>query len=355
MRKVFGFILRFKELFAIAVIALLALFLHGCSTANAMGACAVADKAHTDAGTDTMSIYYPIIEKAADIISGGRAPDDNDGWTGLSSIITTEVEGESGKWLHELGWAIRDINGDNVLLIGIITNHIDGGQGNMIVALYNIRNGKARNLIDAGYRDAWYLMWPGDSFLELGAASASCSICAQYRYLPNETPQIACDHYNFTGLNEAGDHVFYHSYLPGADPEKASRLNWEWQDWNLNEKDLANQTIYIQLTPFKTLRPVTAFQDGDTVNFTTSTDVSDFRVWRLSDINYTDNGTMTCNKTSMGGCDRLKALENFNVFMPFHGDTPMYAVSYIDMLGHPVWKAVMLSGMDGSVQLWDIP
>lgn len=162
----------------------------------------------------------PYNRKAADIISGGRAPDDNDGWTGLSSIITTEVEGESGKWLHELGWAIRDINGDNVLLIGIITNHIDGGQGNMIVALYNIRNGKARNLIDAGYRDAWYMMWPGDSFLELGAASASCSICAQYRYLPNETPQIACDHYNFTGLNEAGDHVFYHSYLPGADPEK---------------------------------------------------------------------------------------------------------------------------------------
>ena len=37
MRKVFTFIIRFKELFAIAVIALLILLLHGCINANAKG------------------------------------------------------------------------------------------------------------------------------------------------------------------------------------------------------------------------------------------------------------------------------------------------------------------------------
>lgn len=362
MRKVFTFILRFKELIAIAIIALLVLFLHGCRQADAKGigvreaaAVATGAKAAANSVLDTMNLFYPIIEKAADIISGKLPPDAGEGWTGLSSIITTEVEDDSGRWMRDLGYAIRNIAGDNVLIIGMISNHIDGGYGNMIIAMYNILDGKVHNLIDAGYRDAWYLLQPGDSFLELGSASAACTICAEYRYMPKASPQIVCDHYNFTGLNEAGDNVFYHSYSPRVEPAKSTKLNWTWADWINNEKELAGQTIYIRLTPFETLRPVTASQDGDHVNFTTSTDVKDFKVWRLSDINYGDDGKMTYRKTPMGGCDQLKALENFNVFMPFYGDTPMYAVSYVDMLGHQVLKTVMLSGLDGSVQLWDIP
>lgn len=42
-------------------------------------------------------------------------------------------------------------------------------------------------------------------------------------------------------------------------------------------------------------------------------------------------------------------------YMPIIGDTPQYAVSYVDMLGHPVMKILMMSGMDSSLQLWDIP
>lgn len=362
MRKVFTFILRFKEPIANIVIALLVLFLHGCEKAGAKGvevrdiaSLAAADEADAHTAGDTMDFYFPIIEKAADIVSGTLPPDDGVGWTGLSSIITTEVEGNSDKWMRNLGYAIRDINGDNVLIIGMITNRIDGGQGNMIISMYNIRDTKVHNVIDAGYRDAWYLMQPGDSFLELGSASAACAICAEYRYMPKMSPQIVCDHYNFTGLNEAGDNVFYHSYFPRAEPAKSTKINWTWQDWDNNEKELAGQTIYIQLTPFEILRPVTASRDGDHVNFTTSTDVKDFKVWRLSDIHYGDDGKMTYNKTSMGGCGQLKASEYFNVYMPFYGDIPKYAVSYVDMLGHEVRKSVMLSGMDGSVQLWDIP
>ena len=362
MRKVFTFIIRFKELFAIAVIALLILLLHGCINANARGfkvketdSVAKSVKVETHAAIDTMEVYYPIIEKAADIISGALPPDADDGLAGLSSIITTEVEGNTSLWMRNLGFSIRNIFDDNVLIIGMITNHIEGGQGNMIIGMFNIREGNAVNILDAGYRDAWYLMQPGDSFLELGSSSAACTICAEYRYLPTYTPPLVCDQYCFTGLDQSGDNVFYHSYFPSPDPAKSVKFDWTWQDWNNNEKELADQTIYIQLTPFETLRPVTASQDGDQVNFTTSTDVKDFNVWRLSDINYTDDGKLTYKKTSMGGCDRLKALDNFNVFMPFYGDTPMYAVSYVDMLGHEVWKTVMLSGMDGTVQLWDIP
>ena len=362
MQKVFAFILRFKELFAIAVIALLILLLHGCIKAGAKGlkvretaSFAMTGKAETHTATDTMDVYYPVIEKAADIISGAIPPDTGDGWTGLSSIITSEADGDAGRWMHELGYAIHNIFDDNVLIIGMIANHIEGGPGNMIIAMFNIREGKAVNILDAGYSDAWYLMQPGDSFLELGSASAACTICAEYRYLPTYNPPIVCDHYYFTGLDRGGDNVFYHSFYPTPDTAKRRRLDWTWHDWNDNAANLAAQTIYIQLTPFEVLRPVTASLHGDQVTFTTSTDVKDFNVWRLSDVNYTDDGKMTYKKTSMGGCDQLKALNNFNVFMPFYGDTPMYAVSYVDILGHEVWKTVMLSGKDGTVQLWDIP
>lgn len=361
MRKLFIYILRFKEIFGIAAIVMLVLFLHGCFRANAKevrtmrtGRSAASGKSLAHTAADTMDVYYPIIEKAADIISGATPPDTGDGWTGLSSIITTEVEGDPDRWMRDLGYAIRDINGANLLIIGMITNHIEGGQGNMIIAMFTIREDKAFNLIDAGYRDAWYLMQPGDSFLQLGSASAACNICAEYRFLPTHTPPIVCDHYRFTGLDRIGDNLFYHSYYPAPDTAKSRRLDWTWQDWNDNIEKLAGETIYIQLTPFEILRPVTASQHGDHVNFTTSTDVKEFRVWRLSDIDYTDDGKLTYKKTSMGGCDQLKALENFSVYMPFYGDTPMYAVSYVDMLGHQVWKTVMLSGKDGTVQLWDI-
>lgn len=168
MRKVFGFILRFKELFAIAIILLLITFFKGCGKANAMSGkegCvnATADKAESETNVDTMDVYFPIIEKAAGIISGAIPPDDSDGWAGLSAIVTTEIEGDPGKWMREFGWAVRDLDG------------------------------------------------------------AACSIIATYRY------------------------------------------------------------------------------------------------------------------------------------MPIIGDTPQYAVSYVDMLGHPVMKILMMSGMDGSLQLWDIP
>lgn len=359
MRKVFTFILRFKELFAIAIIALLIFLLHGCGNANASNReakkTAPDEKENARAAIDTMQVYYPIIEKEADIISGALPPDDSKGWVGLSSIVTTEVEGDPGKWMRELGWAVRDLDGDNVLFIGMITGNIEGGQGNMIIAMYNIKDGKAHNLIDAGYRDAWYLMDPGDSFLELGSASAACSIIASYRYMPNETPHISCDSYLYTGLNEAGDHTFYSSYTPTVDPAKGRKLDWTWNDWKQVEFNLTDQTIYIRLTPFEVLRPVKVTQDRDWVNFTTSTDVKDFKVWKLSDVDYTEDGKMTYKKTEMKDYGQFKAFENEMLFMPFIGDSPQYAVSYVDMLGHPVMKMLMVSGMDGSLQLWDIP
>ena len=362
MRKAFTFILRFKELFAIAIIALLIFLLHGCGNANASNGeakkSATSEKADAQTVVDTMQVYYPIIEKAADIISGAIPPSDEEGWVGLSSIVTTEAEGDPGKWMRELGWGVRNLDGDNVLFIGMITGNIEGGQGNMILAMYNIKEGKAHNLIDAGYRDAWYLMEPGDSFLELGSASAACSIIATYRYMPNETPHISCDSYLYTGLNEAGDHTFYSSYAPTVDPAKGRKLDWTWNDWKQVEFNLSDQTIYIQLTPFEVLRPVTASPNAeyprDKVDFCTSADVKDFKVWRLSGVDYTDDGKMTYKKKLLGGCD-LKAGNCFNVYAPIIGDTPQYAVSYIDMLGHPVVKMLMMSGMDGSLQLWDIP
>ena len=78
---------------------------------------------------------FPIIEKAAGIISGAIPPDDSDGWAGLSAIVTTEVEGDPGKWMRELGWAVRDLDGDNLLFIGMITGNLKGGKGNKIVAI----------------------------------------------------------------------------------------------------------------------------------------------------------------------------------------------------------------------------
>lgn len=142
MRKVFTFILRFKELVAIAIIALLILFLYGCGNASASNGetnvLTSAEKAEAQAAVDTMQVYHPIIEKAADIISGALPPNDSDGWVGLSGIVTTEVEGDSGKWMRELGWTVRDIDGDNVLFIGMITGNIEGGQGNMIPAIRSL-------------------------------------------------------------------------------------------------------------------------------------------------------------------------------------------------------------------------
>ena len=328
--------MRFKELPAPVVIALLVLLSHGYSNA------------------DTMNIYIPVIEKAADIISGALPPDYNDGWVGFSSIACNDEEGEPDQMMREIGYTMMNINGDNVLIIGMIDGHFLNGSGNMIVAMYNIHDGKPVNIIDGTTRDSWYMMNPGDSFLEYGSAGAACSICANYRYMPGHKPPLVCDRYNFTGINDAGDYLFYQSSIPTIDPAKAKKLDWTWDDWNLMVDNQAAQTMYIQLTPFEVLRPVTALQDADRVNFTSSTDVKDFKVWRLSDVNYTDEGKLTYSKTLMDGCDQLNALHNFNVLMPFQGDIPQYAISYVDMFGYPVLKSVEISGIDGNVQLLNL-
>ena len=217
----------------------------------------------------------------------------------------------------------------------------------MIFLIYDLHDGKPRKIVSGHYRNAWFLSRPDRELLNIGSVSAACSIHALYDYINGE---LTCRDNWYSGLNEEGDHIFYHSYEATTDPAKGEQLSFTMDDFISHEDELAAETRRIKLTPFADLRPVTVRQEGTDMVFAVTAAVRDFTTVKLSNPHYADNG-VTFDEKTLQAYGTLVPGKTVREKMPVNGDTPEYAVSFTDLLGRKVKMHISISGEDGSVEL----
>ena len=266
--------------------------------------------------------------------------------------ISAAVEGKShAEALQSVGYTLLDIdqNGTQELVIASNAKPSDypSCKGNMIFLIYDLHNGKPRKIVSGHYRNAWFLSRPDRELLNIGSVSAACSIHALYDYINGE---LTCRDNWYSGLNEEGDHIFYHSYEATTDPAKGEQLSFTMDDFISHEDELAAETRRIKLTPFADLRPLTVRQEGTDMVFAVTAAVRDFTTVKLSNPHYADNG-VTFDEKTLQAYGTLVPGKTVREKMPVNGDTPEYAVSFTDLLGRKVKMHISISGEDGSVEL----
>ena len=266
--------------------------------------------------------------------------------------ISAAVEGKShAEALQSVGYTLLDIdqNGTQELVIASNAKPSDypSCKGNMIFLIYDLHNGNPRKIVSGHYRNAWFLSRPDRELFNIGSVSAACSVHALYDYINGE---LTCRDYWFSGLDEQGDHIFYHSFEPIPDPDRGESLSFTMDDFISHEEELAAETRRIKLTPFSALRPVTVRQEGTDMVFTVSAAVRDFTTVKLSNPKYADNG-VTFTEKPMQACGTIQPGKPVKAKMPINGDEPEYAISFTDPLGEKVKMHISISGEDGSVVL----
>ena len=343
-----------------AGVMLLALLTISCSGKSATNAGTDADSSACEQTADAcdatadvaeapeeLKAYAMPLEIAAGTLLG-TYPETPDGFWG----ITGSIEGKSyAEALQSVGYTLLDIdqNGTKELVIASNANPSDypSCKGNMIFLIYDQHEGKPRKIVSGHYRNAWFLSRPDRELLNIGSVSAACSIHALYDYINGE---LTCRDNWYSGLNEEGDHIFYHSYEATTDPAKGEHLSFTMDDFISHEDELAAETRRIKLTPFADLRPVTVRQEGTDMVFTVSAAVRDFTTVKLSNPKYADNG-VTFTEKPMQAYGTIQPGKPVKAKMPINGDEPEYAISFTDPLGEKVKMHISISGEDGSVVL----
>ncbi|MDD6394037.1 MAG: hypothetical protein PUG21_07175 [Prevotella sp.] len=303
------------------------------------------------ASDEDMMRYDESLELAARLLSGGCEiiPDGFEGMFEMRCFADGDDMMSWEKMRNEIGYTFRDFDhdGENELVIGSnITPCLDSESlKTMILVLYVIRNGKPEKLFSSTYRRSWFYMQSGQFYMT-GEESAACVVSGMYSL---NDKQLCCEHFWFSGLNSYGDHEYYHSFTETINPKEGTKLDYTMDTYNINDDNNLEQTECMKLTPFSSLRPVSARQEeGGKVRFTASHEVGDFKVMKLSDIVFNAAG-LTAKETVMQSHKVLKEKESLSVYMPINGDIPEYAISYTDPLGYKVKMTVAISGKDGSI------
>lgn len=97
-------------------------------------------------------------------------------------------------------------------------------------------------------------------------------------------------------------------------------------------------------------QPVKAVYDGSKMHFSTAVAVKDFRIMSLSDLDFVDD-KLVFTENELSVYTKFVPGDEIIVEMPFVGDTPQYAVSFVDKHGKVVKMTIVQSGYDGSILL----
>ncbi|MGM9795930.1 MAG: hypothetical protein ACI3ZZ_06980 [Candidatus Aphodosoma sp.] len=293
--------------------------------------------------------YIPLLENYSKFMSG-RSDEIIDGFYGIDELRNINDE-EIMSWnevRNVVGFTLLDVDGDgiNELIIGTEKDNGGGNKSTLVLALYKLRDGTPELVFSYTARNAWYYL-KHDGFLNIASEGASCSIAALYSFVSGDW---TCDHYWFSAMTDAGSIAYYHSYAPTLDPAEATLLNFTTADFNSHIDNLFDRAEVLNITPFAVLRPINATYEDGKMHLTTNVAVKDFHILALSDWDFVDD-KMTFKEKELKAYPKIEPGEEIVVEMPFIGDIPQYAISFVDPLGNTVKMDITISGYDGSILL----
>lgn len=321
-------------------------------------------KENTNTGLkDYEELYRPVLEKYYDIILNS---DDGEGIED-GEFAVFYVKNYLEKPLAEMGFALKDINGDNEpeLLIGSVG-------GKEINALYTLDHGKPKFVLYGVYRDVYYLL-DDNSLFNTGSASAMISIFANYTFNGED---LDCKEYYFTDDKDGNftELVYFKNDRGEFDVTNSTMINEkEYMD---ERSKLEQKIVGIDYTPFEKLNydikktsklkistdskdiadyknvkdvVLSDHQNASQVYFITDGTLSNFTIYEMTVKDVDKNGVPSYNKKEVYNLEKLEHELPLNVNLLFSGDSSQFGITVEDENGNIHSYVLQMSGYDGSI------
>lgn len=379
-----------KNRFFAACLALLLLLLIGVWGATAQSAPSL------EAGADPMPAgYEALLLRARDLL---LFPDREDvevlGMTGLLEAAAGKTGQEA---LQSVGYLMEDLNGDGVteLIIGSMPQPGDPDeQEQSIFAVYTLQEGQTLLLLEGWARNR-YSPLGGGRFFYQGADGAMRSAFGVFT-LSGDGSGLLCEEFYFTEEKEGGQELdLYHNALGLTDPV----LSTKWRSgepafWQKQEA-LRQQVTQLDLLPFSAYSPapgsareaqdmpnLAAENQGDPlplraqwaqdaphgqdapllwapetqspaadILLTAISPLHEIRLLQLAITEASEDGKLTYTTRELCHLPSLAAGQARLIRLPFYGDLPSFALSFLDGQGRLHTLALTISGKDGSLDL----
>ncbi|MBR3735158.1 MAG: hypothetical protein IKN07_04710 [Lachnospiraceae bacterium] len=194
----------------------------------------------TEPDVDYEKIYEPVIAEIEEVYQNGYDFDRDYEYFPMGLMEKVMYE-DTKDLLNYTGYAIMDINGDNVpeLLIGE-NAFSEKGEKSIFYGGYSIVDGNLNCFLD-GYTRSSY-EWIGDGkFFYFGSNGAMSSLFGQC-YLSKDGKELLWDDFYFSD-EVNGKSVYYHNNSGITDPDQSEELKMSGSDfWNMME-DYKTTTI----------------------------------------------------------------------------------------------------------------
>lgn len=308
---------------------------------------------------------------------------DMDGLLPGSIGVTEAMIGFQEDAKSHIGYAIEDISGDGIpeLLIGSMADSQEGSRE--ILALYNCVNGHPAATFEGWARSA-FLALTDSRFAYFGSGGAAYTTAGLYA-LNEAGTELECLDYYFTQPNEENYELLevYNNKVGSQFVEDSEQLDWGYDELWAAEDAWLLDSFYYPMTPFSsyTVRsqaaepakaelPVkvklgseiedwsfdfdTFYIDYDTeILFYPEGQVTDFTILELTLEDVSEDGAVSFATRPLFTWDTLSSDRPVLLGLHFMGLIPGYGVSFTDETGTTHTCAIDISGMDGSVYLWE--
>ncbi len=319
---------------------------------------------------DYQTAYDPVLKNIANHLMLGTSPADAP--DELMGVMEYNHTMGFAKAYDTLGYALKDISGDNVpeLLIGDIP---EGGR-QILFAVYSL-NGKTPKVLASGhYRNAYHLLRSGELFMTASASAAS-SIYATYK--PDfHASKLDATEYRFSALDDSNQIKYYQNAYGKYD--KATSQQIAPDDFEMMEEKLYKQITTVPLTSFtkySAAQEQAAPYQPPTITHAQAVigDVSDFtrfdatssqygvevaivsqqtlKNFRLLKLTYRDKGDGKVHFDTQTLFTARELMYPFVTRVDFPGSIPQYGISFVDKNGQTHYYTIDQSGEDGSLQL----
>lgn len=327
-------------------------------------------------------VYAELIGLIRTVISEHREdneyiPDDD-----LEAVYCTSL-GYGDKALSEMGYTIKDINGDDVpeLLVICRDSNEKADKGSQIIAAYSCANDEVSLIFSAYYRSSYRYM-RGNKLYYSGSASAFSHAFGTYE-LSTDGKTLTCLDFYFSDLKDGSesDTGYYRNNTGEFDTENSRELDiTDDEFWEMEEK-LEKQALALEYIPFdvdtETAKTANSARitaqylkdaQGDYSNaerleadnseyavevlITADSTVTDFKLLSLS-LNENSDSVQFSQKV-ISSFESIGPGSPVVLLVSFPGSVPQYGISYTDTNGKTVEYSLSQSGEDGSIVLSEI-
>ena len=329
---------------------------------------------------DYEEIYQEVLDKMHRIIAHpeSSAWDEDDG-----AIAIVEAANYQESALQNIGYAFEDLSGDGVCELIIGNRTVNSCPGNTILAVYTYHDGNVVYSFGGPSRNPHFLM--GDGRILFYASNGYMSYGFGLSTLNKDGTTLTCEELVYTGIGPYGEtQVVFENKEGFWDEDSAYLSDMTLEDYENYWESYLEKTQYVYLTPFseythpdgfvgvEEIYPVYISYADESIldecehyiiddneyskwiSIYANTEVTNFYVLGLADIEYFDDGTFTYSTKEKVECKALNQGKEILVKMDLPETFPFYAISYFEEDGTFHSYAIIISGEDGSVKLMNL-